>query len=582
MNALLVVMALAVLAAWPLCALGSVIGLLAERLTRSPRVRELAWGAALVLPLLFLLQVLGERIVAESLAAAPVAAAHAARVQLTLPLSSATALSAPPLFERLLARPETVWIAGAVLGLSLVGMIVRLAIWFGGAQRLAHVVRRATPLPSIGSLAAGAPPILVSDEIDRPMLAGLRRPAILISAKVAQAVDAERLRLIGRHELAHLRRGDNLRRPLEEALLGFYWLTPPLCLVRARMAAATEEACDAYALADAGSSLRRVYAQALVDTLRLGAGPEHAPAFIGSGRRSRLMRMNAILDPARPARPLTIALLCGAGAALVIGAGFAAKSADAQASAAQPDPAPAQAMLTVTTKDVSGPREHKAKAVKLSLDGDVKVDGKRVSLKGKPMTVLVDTTDSKLVRVKATLDIDKDTKAVVEETIDPKGLKVEDGDTVYVLQSDGKTPQSYAITASGEKREFYVLKGGVTVTRDRREPDPQTSGDASHADGRYSSDDHGDNSVDIQADQVTQDKATGVSTYIGHPTVRVGGSGLLPLGTYQLNGKPVPADFNPNSLSPDQIDRIEVKMDGTAASYVNLVTKTPAATNSPG
>ena len=343
MNAWLVAAALGLLAAWPLTAAGSIVGLLAERLTRSPRVRELAWGAVFILPLLFLLQVLGGRFFAEVFARAPAAAAHASRVHLTIPLSSMAPL-APPLFESLLARPEAVWIAVAVLALSLAGAVARLAMWIAGRQRLAFVIRRASPLDAhdldrllreaAGRARVAPPPVLVSEEIDRPMLAGLSRPAILIPAEAARRLDAARLRLIGLHELAHLRRRDNLRRPVEEALLGLFWLTPPLGLVRARMAAATEEACDDHALRGAEPAVRRLYAQVLVDTLRLSAGPEHAPAFIGSSRRSHLMRMNAILNPARPARPLAIALLCGAGAVLIAGAGFIAKTAAAQAVAA--------------------------------------------------------------------------------------------------------------------------------------------------------------------------------------------------------------------------------------------------------
>ncbi len=62
-------------------------------------------------------------------------------------------------------------------------------------------------------------------------------------------------------------------------MLGLFWLTPLLGLVRARMAAATEEACDDHALRGAEPAVRRLYAQTLVDTLRLGAGPEHRARF---------------------------------------------------------------------------------------------------------------------------------------------------------------------------------------------------------------------------------------------------------------------------------------------------------------
>ncbi len=147
MNAWLVAAALGLLAAWPLTAAGSVVGLVAERLTRSPRVREITWGAVFILPLLFLLQVLGGRVLRRSASATtPVAAAHMVRVHLTLPLSSLAPPSAPPLLEALLARPETVWVAIAILALSLAGAIARLAMWVAGRQRLAFVDPPRVPL----------------------------------------------------------------------------------------------------------------------------------------------------------------------------------------------------------------------------------------------------------------------------------------------------------------------------------------------------------------------------------------------------------------------------------------------------
>jgi beta-lactamase regulating signal transducer with metallopeptidase domain len=312
---------------------GSLIGLLAERLTRVPRVREVAWGVVFVLPLLFFLLVMGERLV-EMLAPTPLAG-NAMHVSVTLGTLTLTSASAPGVFEALLARPETVLVAWAVLGLSLAGAVARVSVWFAGRQRLAHVVRRAKPL---SPLAPGRVPTLVSEEIDRPMLAGVRHPAILIPAAAARTLDSDGLRLIGLHELAHLRRGDNLRRPLEEALLGLFWLTPPLGFVRAQMAAAMEEACDDQALRGADEALRRVYARTLVETLRLGAGPEHAPAFIGANRRSRLMRMNSILNPARPARPSTVVALGAVVAALAAVAGLSANAAVAAADGAQSQP----------------------------------------------------------------------------------------------------------------------------------------------------------------------------------------------------------------------------------------------------
>ena len=453
------------------------------------------------------------------------------------------------------------------------------------------------------------------------MLAGLRRPAILIPAEAARRLDAVRLRLIGLHELAHLRRRDNLRRPIEEALLGLFWLTPPLGLVRARMAAATEEACDDQALRGAEPATRRLYAQALVDTLRLGSGPEHAPAFIGSGRRSNLMRMNAILNPARPARPLAIALLCGAGAVLIAGAGFIARTAAAQAAAAQPDPAPATRTVTIVASDPSKSVDGKSERVTFDVDGDVvDANGRRVYFKGKPITLVVDARDAgedkvKVMHVTGVVDADRDggTALKFDGTVDMQGLtmKSKNGKAVYVLPSDaGTAPLAY--TVKGEKGGTYVLT--VTPAPEAPPPPPPppavtapppppvTAPPAPHAlpapqalptppeappappapqprdlaVTRLAPGGPDGGSVTLAPDRMTSDGASGRLVYSGSPRlVMVRGKGRDAKAlAYRLNGKPLPPGVDADSIPPSRILRIEIDR-GPPGATLNIVTKSP-------
>jgi hypothetical protein len=417
------------------------------------------------------------------------------------------------------------------------------------------------------------------------MLAGLRRPAILIPAAAARMLDAQRLGLIGLHELAHLRRGDNLRRPLEEALLGLFWMTPPLALVRSRMAAATEEACDSRALRNAEPSVRKLYAQALIDTLRLGAGPEHAPAFIGAGRRSRLMRMNAILNPARPARPLTLALLGVSGAALIAAAGFGAESAAAQAAAAQPDPAPAPKTVTIISDAPVKSPDGKTETLTVNVDGDV-VDAKgtRMHLKGKPVTLTVDARDSslddaKVMKITGVVDMDGPAsgKLKIDGTIDPHGKGV------YVITSDGRDGKSYTIRRDDGDKQDFLLKpaddGAKTFTLSRTDGKDIAFGapkadSRSHWRGKPASPDGG--SVDVEADRVNVDKDSGITVWSGNPQITVvhGKDADAAAIAYEVNGRPASADFDPSTYAPGQLDRIEVRQ-GAPGVTVNLITKTP-------
>ncbi len=83
----------------------------------------------------------------------------------------------------------------------------------------------------------------------------------------------------------------------------------PYAALRARAAAAREELADALALEGAAPTVRRAYAETLIDVLRTRAAPTLHPAFTGKGRRPTHMRLQAITDPRGPASLARRALL---------------------------------------------------------------------------------------------------------------------------------------------------------------------------------------------------------------------------------------------------------------------------------
>ena len=243
----------------------------------------------------------------------------------------------------------------------------------------------------------------------------------------------------------------------------------------------------------------------------------------------------------------------------------------------------------MTTQDVGVSSDNKL--VTLSLDGTADVGGKRVSLKGKPMRVMVDASDgAKLVHIRTSVDVDKDTRAEIDETIDPKGFKVKDGQTLYLIEPDGKSPpQSYTITPTGEKKDFYVVSGGVTVIRDDRAYVSIRDDRHAHSSTIVSptSDDGG--SIDLEADRLVTDKDKDITVYVGNPSIRVTKGTAKDVEAvaiaYQLNGKPAPAGFDPSTIATDQLDRIEVQTSQASGhppgqapgmTEINLITKIPA------
>ncbi|MET3665147.1 M56 family metallopeptidase [Caulobacter sp. 1776] len=311
MHPLLASTALGLVAAWPVGALGFGLGRLVERLTDDPRPRAAAWSLAYALPA-------GALAATVALTFSPVTAPKASPVAVPGPVRMVVADMADAPARPTAAAPA--WtpspilsngLAWSLVGLSAAGLLTRGWRWNRGRRRLAAVRAAAEPcqdyalIESVRARAARlgvkAPRVRISAAIAEPLLAGVRRPVILLPKALAETAGAERLALVCGHELAHLRRGDNWRIPAEEALAGLFWLTPPVAALRGRMLAAREAVCDLTALDGAAPEARRDYARVLVEALRMNAQP--APrlafesAFTGRDRSLVSLRLAAILQP---------------------------------------------------------------------------------------------------------------------------------------------------------------------------------------------------------------------------------------------------------------------------------------------
>lgn len=316
-SALLLAAATGFAAAWPIGAAGLLAGSLAERVTRDPAFRGRVWLAALLAPPVFLT---GSTV---ALVVTPRLASAALRASASVSSSGQTAAW--------LAQPSVEILAGAIVALSLCGLALSVMRLCRGHALLCRLRQRSR---SAELVAHGASvPVMWSEEIGQPVLAGLFRPVILLPA-TALELAAEQLRLIIAHEGAHHSRLDNVRLAVGELVVGLFWLTPILRIIRMRAAEAAEEASDARALLNAGPEDRRLYAETLVRMLRRGAGRELQTAFTGADRRPNAMRLKSILEPSRPARTSIAVLGAAIGAAGLFAMGAAAQETATQAATA--------------------------------------------------------------------------------------------------------------------------------------------------------------------------------------------------------------------------------------------------------
>jgi beta-lactamase regulating signal transducer with metallopeptidase domain len=332
----------------PIALLGGLGGMLVERFDLPPRLREFYWSLAFWLPAPAAAILLAAPLLPRSgllalptILLVPVAGDGA--------LTAQPATAAPGMADYLIARGPAVLVALAAVGALLI--LTRLALRH---RQLARTVKAAKPSDDAALLAALAvragdlgllaPSLAISDRVSTPILAGLRRPVILIPTALSRLPKAQ-LDLICAHELAHLKRSDNARILAEDILLALLWFNPLQALLRARLAGSREELCDALALQEAPQGLRRRYAETLVEVLRLEISPQLNTAFIGDGRKGTAMRLKAILEPHGAASRSRLLLAGGLAAALasVVGAGSLAV-------AAQAGPPPPIAPVTAPTK----------------------------------------------------------------------------------------------------------------------------------------------------------------------------------------------------------------------------------------
>ena len=304
-------------------ALGLAGGTIIERLSADPGLRDKAWGAALLLPVLppvaTALLLITPAPLREVVIAPPAAVALAAP-------------AAPAAAPAPLPGPELDWtlVAAVVVAMAILLAVLRIAALMLRARRLSLLIRTGET-PDAGTmetvrdaargLAIAPPPVVISAAAPEALLAGLR-PARLVLPVSFTTGDAGVARAVIAHELAHLKRGDHRALWVEELVLAMLAANPLMPLLRLRRAAAREEACDAIALADAGPETRRAYAQTLIEALRNRAGPQTlALTFTGAGRTTAMHRLKAVLTPAAPAGRRARLIAAAAGVALLAATG---------------------------------------------------------------------------------------------------------------------------------------------------------------------------------------------------------------------------------------------------------------------
>ena len=229
----------------------AVLVLAACRLVKSPALRHLLWLAVLVKPVAAVV------VSSPYTVFAPLAAfvqpgwdaLPASRVEhpALAPLAAAPAAFAPG------SVPFTPAAWGALLWLVGVTLLIgRTLAGFGILRRLrrqAHVQREGPLFAALRQARAALDchpgvDVATSPSIRSPMVLGILRPLIVVPADLVQRLRGDELTLVLMHELAHVRRCDNLTLLLQRLVTAALFFHPAVWLCGRMLRREAEQACD--------------------------------------------------------------------------------------------------------------------------------------------------------------------------------------------------------------------------------------------------------------------------------------------------------------------------------------------------
>ncbi|MEK3982416.1 M56 family metallopeptidase [Paenibacillus sp. FSL K6-3166] len=191
-----------------------------------------------------------------------------------------------------------VWLSGAVVMMSL---SVREQLRFTARVRGEPEIRSTDILRLFKTcqreMKVRRPVKLVeTKQIAMPTLLGVMRPKLLLPTSMLHTLEANELRHIFLHELAHVKRRDISLNLLTALLLALHWFNPLLWYAVSQMKRDQEVACDALALKHIASEHHKDYARTLLKLLETLTGPIRVAgaACISSSKKEMKRRITMI------------------------------------------------------------------------------------------------------------------------------------------------------------------------------------------------------------------------------------------------------------------------------------------------
>lgn len=205
--------------------------------------------------------------------------------------------------------------------------LTRIAQLLMSAVNLRQIARRAAPLragflPEETFDCYRRAEICVSNDVERPCVAGFFSPRVLLPSSLLETLSPSDMTQIILHEMEHLRRADDWTNLLQKISLALFPLNPALLWVERRLCLERELACDDRVLHT--TMARKAYAACLVNLAEHSLLQRGISLALGAWERQSELtrRVHRILSGSKDAmgtRPtkivtglLAAGLLCGA------------------------------------------------------------------------------------------------------------------------------------------------------------------------------------------------------------------------------------------------------------------------------
>ena len=131
------------------------------------------------------------------------------------------------------------WISNALWALWGLGSACVVFRWLTGWRQVRATLRAASPLAPVDEI-----PVFSSTEILEPSVVGVFHPILLLPRGIQSELPPSQLQAILQHEIAHVRRRDNLTGLIHRAVEVLFWFHPLVWWIGARLIEARERACD--------------------------------------------------------------------------------------------------------------------------------------------------------------------------------------------------------------------------------------------------------------------------------------------------------------------------------------------------